>query len=141
GLKRHWPDVAIIICLVALSLWVRRLTLLDIEAGGDAVRKWFFVKQWFYGNSFSEVEWNHHLTRVGINVWAYVAQLFWGSAAASYYIAPVGAATVCVVFTYKLGQEISGRYAGLIAALWLITLEPMERAGSQLLPAVFSAAY
>src|SRR5690606_20284243 len=58
-----------------------------------------------------------------------------------YYVAPVAAATAAVVFTYKLGQELGGRWAGLIAALWLLTLEPMERAGSQLLPEGFSAAY
>lgn len=141
GLKRYGPDLAIISCLVVASLWVRRLTLWDIEAGGDAIRKWFFVKQWSYGNSFSELDWNHHLTRFGINLWAYVVQKLWGTAPAAYFIAPVLAATAAVVFCYKLAQEISGRYAGVLAALWLMTLEPMERAGSQLLPGAFEAAY
>ena len=141
GLKRHGPDLAIIVWLILASLWVRRLTLWDIEGGGDAVRKWFFVKQWFYANSFEDIEWNHHLARFGINLWAFVAQALWGTSPEVYYVAPVAAATAAVVFTYKLGQELAGRWAGLIAALWLLTLEPMERAGSQLLPEAFSAAY
>ncbi len=141
GLKRYGPDLAIIVCLSIASLWVRRLTLWDIECGGDAVRKWFFVKQWFYANSFHDIEWNHHLARFGINIWAFVSQLIWGNSPEVYYVAPVAAATAAVVFTYKLGQELGGRWAGLIAALWLLTLEPMERAGSQLLPEAFSAAY
>lgn len=140
-LKRYWQDLVIVAALVVLSLWVRRLTLWDIEAGGDAIRKWFFVKQWSYANSFKEILWNHHLARVGINFWAYVAQKIWGTGATVYFIAPVAAATVGVVFCYKLGQELGGRLAGLVAALWFLTLEPMERAGSQLLPEAFEAAY
>lgn len=140
-LKRHWQDAVIISALVLLSLWVRRLTLWDIEAGGDAIRKWFFVKQWSYANSFDEIAWNHHLARFGINFWAYVTQKIWGTGASVYFIAPVAAATAGVVFCYKLGQELGGRLAGLVAALWFLTLEPMERAGSQLLPEAFEAAY
>ena len=74
GLKRHWQDLVIVTCLVLLSLWVRRLTLAEIEGGGDAVRKWFFVKQWSHATSMSEIAWNHHLARMGINVWAFIAQ-------------------------------------------------------------------
>lgn len=140
-LKRHWQDLVIVTALIVLSLWVRRLTLWDIEAGGDAVRKWFFVKQWSFANSFKEIPWNHHLARLGINFWAYVAQKIWGTGASVYFIAPVAAATVGVVFCYKLGQELGGRLAGLVAALWFLTLEPMERAGSQLLPEAFEATY
>lgn len=141
ALKRHWQDVVIVTALCALSLWVRRLTLWDIEGGGDAVRKWFFVKQWAYANSFREIPWNHHMSRVGINAWAYLTQQLWGTDAAVYFIAPVVAATAGVVFCYKLGQELGGRFAGLIAALWFTTTESMERAGSQLLPEAFEAAY
>ncbi len=141
GLKRSWPDVVILCWLVVLSLWVRRLTLMDIEGGGDAVRKWFFVKQWSYANSFADIEWNHHLARFGVNIWAFIVQKLWGTSASSYYIAPMCAASAGVAFCYKLGQELGGRYAGVLSALWLMTLEPMERLGSQLLPAAFSAAY
>lgn len=139
--KRHWQDLVIVTALILLSLWVRRLTLWDIEAGGDAIRKWFFVKQWSFANSFKEIPWNHHLARFGINFWAYVAQKIWGTGAPVYFIAPVAAATLGVVFCYKLGQELGGRLAGLVAALWFLTLEPMERAGSQLLPEAFEATY
>ena len=140
-LKRHWQDLVIVSVLCVLSLWVRRLTLWDIEAGGDAVKKWLFVKQWSFANSFKEIPWNHHLARLGINFWAYVTQKLWGTDATVYFIAPVVAATAGVVFSYKLGQELGGRLAGLLAALWFLTLEPMERAGSQLLPEAFEAAY
>lgn len=140
-LKRHWQDLVIVSALCVLSFWVRRLTLWDIEAGGDAVKKWFFVKQWSFQNSFKDIPWNHHLARLGINFWAYVAQKLWGTDATVYFIAPVAAATAGVVFSYKLGQELGGRLAGLVAALWFVTLEPMERAGSQLLPEAFEAAY
>src|SRR6187399_883510 len=141
ALKRHWQDVVIVSALCVLSLWVRRLTLWDIEGGGDAIKKWFFVKQWSYSNSFREITWNHHLARFGINGWAYLTQKLWGTDATVYFIAPVVAATAGVVFCYKLGQELGGRFAGLVAALWFTTTEPMERAGSQLLPEAFEAAY
>lgn len=141
GLKRHWADVVIITCLALLSVWVRRLTLAEIEGGGDAIRKWFFVKQWSYATPMSEIAWNHHLARMGINVWAFVAQKLLGTGAAIYYVAPVGIATLAVVFCYKVGQELGGRYAGLISALWFMTIEPMERLGSQLLPESFETAY
>lgn len=141
GLKRHWQDLVIITCLMLVSVWVRRLTLAEIEGGGDAVRKWFFVKQWSHSTSMSEIAWNHHLARMGINLWAFVAQKLWGTGATVYYVAPVAISTLGVAFCYKLGQELGGRYAGLLAAIWFMTLEPMERLGSQLLPATFEATY
>lgn len=142
AVQRNWQDLLIMIMIAALSLWVRRLTLIDIEAGGDATRKWFFVKQWSYDNHFDQLhEFNHHYTRFGVNFWAYVCQKIWGTDPWVYYVAPVGAATVGSLFTYKVGQKLAGRYAGILAALSFITFQLMERSGSQLLPAVFSAAY
>ncbi len=140
-LERLWPDAVIIACLLLLSLWVRRLTLWDIEGGGDAIKKWFFVKQWSFDNSLREVGWNHHLTRFGVNLWVFVVQKVWGTDATAYYVAPVAVASLGAVFTYQLARELAGRAAGVLAAIWFITLEPMERAGSQLLAEGFSATY
>ncbi|MDX2054530.1 MAG: glycosyltransferase family 39 protein [Polyangiaceae bacterium] len=134
-------DGAIIVILAAFTLAVRYLTLEEVEGGGDALASWYFVRQWIHGVDFATLTWDHHTARFGINIPVYVVQRLLGSHATTYYVAPVTACVVAVVFTYKIARDLSGPYAGVLAGLSLAVFPPMERAGSQLLPGVFAAAY
>jgi len=141
SLRLRLSDLAIVSILAAFTLAIRFRTLQEVEGGGDAVKSWYFVRQWFSGVDFASLNWDHHMTRFGINFPALVVRALFGSNATTYFLAPIGACVVAVILTYKIARDWSGPYAGVLAGLGLAIFPPMERAGSQLLPGVFSAAY
>ncbi len=131
-------DAVIIILLMAACLAVRLLTLEMPELGGDAFKKWHFVRQWFFDNDISEVPWNHHYARLGMTVPTYLVQAWFGTDPLNYYVAPVTAAVLQVPFLYLIATRIAGRGAGVLAVVMLIEFDGSIRVGSQLLPGVFS---
>jgi hypothetical protein len=140
-LRQNAQDFVIALSLAALCL-VRRIETLElVNTGGDAATKWEFVRQWFYAHDFSHAEWNHHMTRFGVLVPAYFAQLLLGHGLRGYYAAPLCACVVQVVVVYACGKRLSGRFAGVLAALLLIYTSVMATAGSQLLPDLFTGTY
>lgn len=140
-LRANAQDFVIVLALAALCL-VRRIETLElVNTGGDAATKWEFVRQWFYAHDFSHAEWNHHMTRFGVLVPAYFAQLFLGHGLRGYYAAPLCACLVQVVFVYACGKRLSGRFAGVLGALLLTYTSMMATAGSQLLPDLFTGTY
>lgn len=134
-------EAVILVAVLAFAVTIRRLTLREIEIGGDAIQKWFFVRQWFWANDFSHAQWNHHMARFGVNLWAFVSQWLFGNAPPVYYVAPIFAASIQAVLSYAVARRIAGVIAGLVAVVLLVTFAPMSRAGSQLLPGIFSGTY
>lgn len=134
-------DIVILGALGALTVLVRVLTLEGIDTGGDAIGKWNFVRQWFYHNSFHHVLWTHHMARVGVNAVVGVAQLLFGRGPAVYYVAPIFAAVGESWFVYACGKRLESRLTGVIGALFLIYLGSQIRAGSQVMPEIFSGLY
>ncbi|MEP7051723.1 MAG: glycosyltransferase family 39 protein [Pseudomonadota bacterium] len=140
-LRLNARDFVIALSLAALCL-VRRIETLElVNTGGDAATKWQFVRQWFYPHDFSHAEWNHHMTRFGVLVPAYFAQLLLGHGLWGYYAAPLCACLVQVIFVYACGKRLFGRLAGVLGALLLIYTSMMATAGSQLLPDLFTGTY
>jgi len=140
-LRAHVHDLAIVISLAALCLMQRLATLDPVNTGGDAATKYQFVREWFYAHDFAHAEWNHHMTRFGVLVPAYFAQRFFGHGLRGYYAAPLAACLVQVAFVYACGKRLSGRFAGVLAAVLLTYASLMATAGSQLLPDLFSGTY
>ena len=140
-LRANAQDLVIGLSLAALCLVHRIETLELVNTGGDAATKWEFVRQWFYAHDFSHAEWNHHMTRFGVLVPAYFAQVFLGHGLRGYYAAPLCACLVQVLFVYACGKRLSGRLAGVLGALLLIYTSMMATAGSQLLPDLFTGTY
>ncbi len=134
-------DIAIMVALAALCLTHRIQTLEPVNTGGDAATKWQFVREWFFKHDFAHAEWNHHMTRFGVLVPAYVSQLLLGHGIRAYYAVPLAACVVQVIFVYACGKRLSGRLAGVLAALLLIYTSLMATAGSQLLPDLFTGTY
>lgn len=126
--------------LVALFVYVHRLVD-GLDTGGDAVSKWHFVRQWSWNNDFQHSKWTHHMTRMGVNVVAWIVQKLFGAEWQSYYIAPlfIGAAQVPLV--YALSRRVSGRLGGVLAALVVTYLPAVHTAVSQLLPDLFVGTY
>jgi hypothetical protein len=134
-------DIAIMVALAVLCLVHRIQTLEPVNTGGDAATKWQFVREWFFKHDFAHAEWNHHMTRFGVLLPAYVSQLLLGHGIRAYYAAPLAACVVQVLFVYACGRRLSGRLAGVLAALLLIYTSLMATAGSQLLPDLFTGTY
>lgn len=141
GLLHSAPTGVLVGVVAAVTVFVRWLTLEPIEIGGDALAKWEFVRQWSYANDFSGIKWTHHMARLGINVPLYFVQKILGTQPSVYYVLPVAAATAQSVFSFLVARRLAGTLAGVVAVLLLLELDPMERAGSQLVPGVFSGAY
>ena len=134
-------DIAIMVALAALCLTHRIQTLEPVNTGGDAATKWQFVREWFFKHDFAHAEWNHHMTRFGVLVPAYVSQLLLGHGIRAYYAVPLAACVVQVIFVYACGKRLSGRLAGVLAVLLLTYTSLMATAGSQLLPDLFTGTY
>ncbi len=139
-LTRSWPDLGAISALLTLFLFVHRIVD-GVDIGGDAVGKWQFVRQWAYANDFRHAEWDHHMTRMGVNAVAWVVQRVFGSEWSSYYIAPMAALALQLVLSYAISRRLAGRLAGLLAALAIIYLPAVETSVSQLLPDQFVGTY
>jgi hypothetical protein len=139
-LEYSCPDALAIAALVVLFLFAHRFVD-GIDIGGDAVKKWQFVRQWSYANDFSNVTWDHHMTRMGVNVVAWLVQKIFGSNWRSYYIAPMFMAALQLPFVYLLAKRLAGRVAGVLAALIIIYLPSVQLTVSQLLPDGFVGTY
>jgi Dolichyl-phosphate-mannose-protein mannosyltransferase len=125
-------ELAIVVSLLALCVLVRVLWLTPVDVFTDAGVKWHFARQLAYGNDFPV--WNHHMARLGINLPVFLLQRVLGTYPTVYYVAPVAAFTLQILFIYWVARRLSGRAAGVIAGLLLIFNTGMIRSGSQLLP-------
>jgi hypothetical protein len=140
-LRANVEDLLILAALGALTILVVVLNLEGIGTGGDAIRKWHFVRQWFYANSFRHAPWDHHMARFGVLWVAYLVQLVAGRGPLSYYVPSLIAVSVQTMFVYACGKRLGGRLAGVLGAFLLIYFAATIRAGSQLMPEVFSGTY
>jgi hypothetical protein len=140
--QRAWrTELALALGVVAFSVAVRCLLLEPVEIGGDALNKWQFVREWFHAFEWRDVEWNHHLTRLGVNVPLAVIQALFGRHAGVYHVAAVAAASAAALFVYVAGRLADGRVVGLLAAIWSVLFPAWVRAGAQVSPDSFGAAW
>jgi hypothetical protein len=135
------PELAVLFGVALFATTYRLVHLEPIEIGGDALNKWHFARQWFHDFSFADVEWTHHLTRLGVNVPLGIGQLLFGRAAIGYHFAAVFASTATAVFIYTAGRLAHGYSVGIAGALWAVSFPSWERAGSQITPDAYGAAW
>lgn len=127
-------ELATVVALLALCVFVRLLRLQPIEYYDDEVTRWHFVRQWFYDNDFSHAHWTHHMARFGLNVPLFFVLALLGRHASVYYVLPVAAFALQVLFTYLATKRLGGRGAGVVAAILLSVFTGMDRGACQLLP-------
>jgi len=120
--------------LLALCVFVRLLRLQPIEYYDDEVSRWHFVRQWFHANQFGHAHWTHHMARFGVNVPLFFFFALLGRRAPVYYVWPVVAFTLQVLFVYLTTKRLGGRAAGVLAAILLSLFSGMDRGACQLLP-------
>jgi hypothetical protein len=134
------PDTLAIAALVALFLFAHRFVD-GIDVGGDAIGKWQFVRQWSYANDFKNATWDHHMTRMGVNVVTWLVQKTFGTNWRAYYVGPMFMVALQLPFVYLLAKRFAGRLAGVLAALVVTYLPSVQLTVSQLLPDGFVGAY
>lgn len=139
-LSSNWPDLLIVSSLLALFCFVHR-RLEAIEIGGDAISKWQFVRQWSYANKFSHAPWDHHKARMGVNAITWLVQRLCGRGWRAYYVGPFCMAALQLPLVYALGKRLAGRFAGVLAAFFVIYLAAVHRSASQLLPDGYAGTY
>lgn len=127
--------------VIGFALAVRLVRLEPVEIGGDALNKWYFVRQWFYDFDITQVRWTHHYARMGVNLPLVLVQAILGRHAVVYYVVAVGVATATAVLVYAIGRLSHGRAVGVLASLWFVLFPSWERAGSQITPESFGALY
>lgn len=139
--REHGADLANVLFLGALTALVYTLDLDSIGIGGDAIRKWHFVRQWFHHNHFAHARWDHHMARIGMNAIAFVSQVILGRGPLVYYVPALAAGVVSAMTVYACGKRLGSRMVGVLAALGLVAFKPAHTASTQFLPEVFSGTY
>lgn len=127
--------------VIAAAAAIRLLRLEPIEIGGDALNKWFFVRQWFHHFDITQVAWTHHEARMGVNLPLALFQAIFGHRAIVYHVVAVTVSTAVAAVVYAAGRLIHGRSVGVLAALWVLLFPSWDRAGSQVEPESFGALY
>jgi hypothetical protein len=133
--------VALGVAVTLFAFAVHFVELEPIEIGGDALNKWQFVRQWFHHFDVTKVAWDHHVARFGVNAPTFVIQALLGRRAPVYHLASLAASSLLVALVYAIGVLAHGRAAGFIAAVWLVLFPSWVRAGTQLSPDSFGAAW
>ena len=99
------------------------------------------MREWFYRFDVTQVEWNHHLTRMGVNVPLALIQALFGRHAPVYHLAAILFSTFATVLVYVAGRLADGRAVGVLAALWTVLFPAWVRAGAQVSPDTAGAAW
>ncbi|HEV8247466.1 MAG TPA: glycosyltransferase family 39 protein, partial [Polyangiaceae bacterium] len=132
----------LLVCALWLLCIARRVQDMErIELEGDAIRKWQFVRSWFYANDYSHAVWDHHMTRFGVTLPTFIVQLICGRGTRAYHVTPLVMSVLQIPFVYLIGKQLSGRFAGVLSAIFLIHFSGVVRAASQLLPDGFVGTY
>lgn len=139
-LEEGWQDTFIVAGLLTLFFLVHR-RVEAVEFGGDAVMKWHFVRQWWFGFDWRTADLDHHSGRMGVNLVAWLAQALFGHGFRSYYFAPFFIAMLQIPFVYGICKQISNRLSGVLAVLVITYLQTVHRSASQLLPDGFAGTY
>lgn len=141
GARRVWPDILLLVALVAGNGFVRWVGLDPIENGGDPLDNWYFVRQFAYENHPATAWLDHHCARFGIHWITFLVQKIFGVHPKFYYFPQLFASALCVGLVYLLGRQVAGRAVAVLAALLLIENDLFESASSQLRRGIFETAY
>ena len=134
------PDARLLWALVGLALLTRLITLPPIDAGGDALLKWYQAKI-LLGLVPGEWVWSHHTARFGIMLPILGVQAAFGTHPALYYVPALAMSLVQTGLAFQIGNRLQGPALGTAIALFLIAFEPMRMSATQLLPGIFSSSY
>lgn len=140
-LRRDYGEIALAAAAALYALTLGMLRLEPIEIGGDAINKWHFARQWFYDFDITQVVWDHHLSRFGVNVPVWLTQVVFGREAGAYYVPATAVLVSVALLVYVIGRMAHGKAAGVLATIWFMSFPSWVRAGSQITPDAFGAVY
>jgi hypothetical protein len=112
-------------------------------SGGDALRKWMWARLIYHGWSPSRAiwgGWDHHASRVAINVPALFSQYLLGDAPWVYYVAPLCLSSLALVFLFRLALRLGSVTFAFVCCLSYAWFLPIRHA-TQLMPDGLSTTY
>jgi hypothetical protein len=112
-------------------------------SGGDALRKWMWARLIYHGWSPSRAiwgGWDHHASRVAINVPALLSQYLLGDAPWVYYVAPLCLSSLALVLLFRLALRLGGVAFAFVCCLSYAWFLPIRHA-TQLMPDGLSTTY
>lgn len=128
----------VLILLLLFTLFIRLLSALMIETGGDGVTLWFHVKQLYLGLPY---EVTHQSVRFGLILPVYLVMQIFGTHPAVYYIIPFAASLLLTALLYRIGIMVANRTVALFACILLNIFPWTVQAVLQLLPGFITATY
>ena len=124
-----------LLCLLFLCFAVWRFLTLDlIEASGDAIWKWRFLRYFTELGEWFPTGVEHHQGRWGLNVPVLGIMKLFGTDPWAACIYPLVIAFLCGLLIYLITRRIASRFAACSAYLIFLLLPQTARESSQFLP-------
>ena len=124
-----------LLCLLFLCFAVWRFLTLDlIEASGDAIWKWRFLRYFTELGEWFPTGVEHHQGRWGLNIPVLGIMKLFGTDPWAACIYPLVIAFLCGLLIYLITRRIASRFAACSAYLIFLLLPQTARESSQFLP-------
>jgi hypothetical protein len=130
----------LILALMALgTLFLRYMTLMEVNVGGDNIDYWYYGKSLLKGYPYDL--YFHRSVRWGIILPTLLVQMIFGIRAWVIYLPPILMSILLNYTVYWLGRRLFDRKTALLSLVIIQFFPYMIRMGSQLLLGVFSMNY
>lgn len=131
------------LALVAFGVARALLELRFPLSGGDALRKWMWARLMYHGWSPSKAiwgGWDHHASRLALNVPALASQYLLGDAPWVYYVVPLCLGSLSLVLVFRLASRLGSLAFAFWATLLYAWFLPIRHT-TQLMPDGLSTPY
>ena len=131
----------LLLCLIAIFLVWRFLTLDFVEEGGDAVWKWSFLRYYAATGKWYPLVPDHHQGRWGVNLPVLVLLKLFGDSPWLYYLFPLLFALGTGILLFLLTARLRSKAAGTAAFLLFLLFPLTVRNSTQFLPMLPAAFF
>lgn len=123
----------------SIALLVRLYLTDSIGNAGDEFERWYQSKRVLQGIGMDRLD--HHTLRWSINIPTLIFQWLLGTKPVIYYLIPASFGALASLFVFNISRLIAGLSAGFFSSFLFTVTPQISRAGTQLMPAIFSCAY
>lgn len=144
---RQYRYVFVCAGAIIIAVILRTIFTVPVEVGGDAIKKWLFLKSFVAGAPLHEIVIDHHTARWGVNIPSSFFVVLFGTSWFVYYLIPIvffGFFLAISIYIFRCAypdDEKSALFAYFFF-LFLFYGDPSYlRSTSQLMPFIFVAVY
>ena len=127
------------LAVFGIAFLIRLYLTYPIGNSGDEFERWYQSKRVLQGIGMDRLD--HHTLRWSVNLPLLVFQWLLGTKPVIYYLIPATFGALASLFVFNISRGIAGLSAGLIASFLFTVTPEISKAGSQLMPEIFSCAY